>query len=150
MRSGRLAETPVSFFFIGRALLLARREPSTVWGFGADGSGFMGWTFHGCAPYRGWFGYWVLNLPCWRSISRMVQYPGANLPRLGPESRTVRVSCVEPSTVGADIVDGSMSMAGPSTLMPHIADGSGSMCWTFHVSVPYRGWFSIQARTFHA
>ena len=73
----------------------------------------------------------------------MVQYPGANLPRLGPESRTVRVSCVEPSTVGADIVDGSMSMAGPSTLMPHIADGSGSMCWTFHVSVPYRGQFGI-------
>ena len=69
----------------------------------------------------------------------MVRCPGLDLPHLGPESRTVRVSCVEPSTVGADIVDGSMSMAGPSTLMPHIADGSGSMCWTFHVSAPYRG-----------
>ena len=37
----------------------------------------------------------------------MVQYPGANLPRLGSESRKVRDLCVEPSTVGADIADGS-------------------------------------------
>ena len=56
----------------------------------------------------------------------MVQYPGANLPRLGPKSRTVRVSSVEPSTVGADIVDGSMSKAGPSTLEVDIVDGSMS------------------------
>ena len=145
MRSGRLAETPVSFFFCGRALLLARREPSTVWGFGADGSGFKGWTFHASATYRGWFGYHVLNPPRWRSISWMVRCPGLDLPRLGPESwtvrcprldlprlgpesRTVRVSGVEPSTFGADIADGSMSRAGPSTLVSRIADGSGSMC----------------------
>ena len=47
-----------------------------------------------------------------------------NLPRLGPESRTVRVSGLEPSTVDADIADGSMTRAGPSMLMLHCADGS--------------------------
>ena len=145
MRSGRLAETPVSFFFCGTALLLARREPSTVWGFGADGSGFKGWTFHASATYRGWFGIHVLNLPRWRSISWMVQYPGANLPHLGseswtvrvseldlphlgPESRKVPVSCVEPSTLEVDIADGSGFRAGPSTLVPRIADSSGIGC----------------------
>ena len=55
----------------------------------------------------------------------MVQYPGANLPRLGPESRTVRVSVVEPSTLEVDIVDGSGFRAGPSMLVPRITDGSG-------------------------
>ena len=58
----------------------------------------------------------------------MVRFPGLDLPRLGPESRMVRGSRVEPSTVGADIADGSMSKAGPSMLMPHIADGSGIRC----------------------
>ena len=81
-----------------------------------DGSILQDRTFHVSAPYRGQFGYQVLNLPRWRSISWMVQYPGANLPRLGPESRMVRGSRVEPSTLKVDIVDGSMSKGGPSTL----------------------------------
>ena len=38
----------------------------------------------------------------------MVQYPGANLPHLGPESWTVRVSGVEPSTLEVDIAAGSI------------------------------------------
>ena len=38
----------------------------------------------------------------------MVQYPGADLPHFGPESRMVRDSRVEPSTVDADIEDGSI------------------------------------------
>ena len=63
----------------------------------------------------------------------MVHYPGANLPHLGPESRTVRVSGVEPSTLEVDIADGSI-----------LQD------LTVHANAPYRGWFSIQARTFHA
>ena len=56
----------------------------------------------------------------------MVQYPGANPPRFGPESWTVRDPGVEPSTVDADIEDGSMTRAGPSTIMPNIMDGSVS------------------------
>ena len=73
------------------------------------------------------------NLPRLGLESWTVQYPGANLPRLGPESRTVRVSCVEPSTLEVDIVDGSI-----------LQD------LTVHANAPYRGWFSFQARTFHA
>ena len=63
----------------------------------------------------------------------MVQYPGANLPHLGPESWTVRVSYVEPSTLEVDIVDGSI-----------LQD------LTFHANAPYRGWFDVQGWTFHA
>ena len=55
----------------------------------------------------------------------MVRGSGLNLPRLGPESWTVRGPCVEPSTLEVDIADGSMSKAEPSTLVPRIADGSG-------------------------
>ena len=54
----------------------------------------------------------------------MVQYPGANLPHLGPESWTVRVSCV-----------------GPFTLEVDIADGSILQDLTVHADVPFRGWF---------
>ena len=62
----------------------------------------------------------------------MVKHPGANPPRLGPESRTVRVSGLE-----------------PSTLRLNIADGSILQDRTFHVNAPYHGWLSIQARTLH-
>ena len=62
----------------------------------------------------------------------MVRCPKLNLPCLGPESWTVRVSGVEPSTVEVDIVDGSI-----------LQD------LTVHANAPYRGRFSIQARTFH-
>ena len=63
----------------------------------------------------------------------MVQYPDANHPRFGTESRTVRASGLE-----------------PSTLRLNIADGSILQDRTFHVNAPYHGWFSIQARTLHA
>ena len=143
MRSGRLAETPVSFFFCGRALLLARREPSTVWGFGADGSGFRGWTFHASATYRGWFGIHVLNLPRWRSISWMVRCPGLDLPRLGPESWTVRCPRLDlPRLVPISWTVRDPCVE-PSTLKVDIADGSILQDRTFHVSVPYRGQFGI-------
>ena len=56
----------------------------------------------------------------------MVRCPKLNLPCLGPESWTVRVSGVEPSTLEVDIADGSMSKAEPSTLEVDIADGSMS------------------------
>ena len=56
----------------------------------------------------------------------MVQYPGANLPHLGSESWTVRVSGVEPSTVEVDIVDSSGFRAGPSMLEVDIVDSSMS------------------------
>ena len=49
-----------------------------------------------------------------------------NLPRLGPESRTVRVSVLEPSTLRLDITDGPYLRSEPSTLMLHIANGSVS------------------------
>ena len=54
----------------------------------------------------------------------MVQYPDANPPHFGPESRTVRASVLEPSTVDAEIEDGSISQKR-----------------TFHANAPYRGWF---------
>ena len=47
-----------------------------------------------------------------------------NLPRLGPESRTVRVSVLEPSTLRLNIADGPCLRSEPSMLMPHFADGS--------------------------
>ena len=49
-----------------------------------------------------------------------------NLPRLGPESRTVRASGLEPSTLRLNIMDCPYLRSAPSTLMPHIADGSVS------------------------
>ena len=55
-----------------------------------------------------------------------------NLPRLGPESRTVRDPRVE-----------------PSTLRLNIADGSILQDRTFHVNASYHGWFSIHTRTLH-
>ena len=73
-----------------------------------------------------------------------------NLPRLGPESWTVRDPRVEPSTLRLDITDGPYLRSEPSMLMPHFANGSILQDRTFHVNAPYRGWFSIQARTFHA
>ena len=72
-----------------------------------------------------------------------------NLPRLGPESRTVRASGLEPSTLRLDITDGPYLRNEPSTLMLHIVDGSILQDRTFHVNASYHGWFSIQARTFH-
>ena len=72
-----------------------------------------------------------------------------NLPRLGPESRTVRDPRVEPSTLRLDITDGSCLRSEPSTIMRHIADGSTLQDRTFHANAPYRGWFSIQKRTLH-
>ena len=56
----------------------------------------------------------------------MVRCSGLDLPRLGPESRMVRVSGVGPSTLEVNIVDGSMSKAEPSMLEVDIADGSVS------------------------
>ena len=57
----------------------------------------------------------------------MVRCPGLDLPRLGPESWTVRVSGVEPSTLEVDIADGSI-----------LQD------LTVHANAPYRGWFGVQ------
>ena len=45
-------------------------------------------------------------------------------------------------------MDGSMFRAGPSTLEVDIADGSILQDLTVHANAPYRGWFSILARTF--
>lgn len=67
-----------------------------------------------------------------------------NLPRLGPESRTVRDPGVEPSTLKVNIEDGSMTRAGPSMLMLHFADGSILQDRTFHTLGPNHGWFGIQ------
>ena len=53
----------------------------------------------------------------------------------------VRVSGVEPSTVGADIADGSMSNAEPSMLKVDIVDGSILQDLTVHANAPYRGQF---------
>ena len=97
---------------------VSRREPSTLKADSADGSMsnaepsmlkvdivdgsiLQDLTFHANAPYRGWFGYQVLNLPRLVPISRMVRCPKLDLPRLGSESWTVRVSGVEPSTLRA-------------------------------------------------
>ena len=101
---------------VSRTVRVSGVEPSTVEVDIVDGSILQDLTFHVNAPYRGWFGYQVLNLPRLVPISRMVRCPGLDLPRLGPESWTVRVSGVEPSTLEVDIVDGSMSKAEPSML----------------------------------
>ena len=74
----------------------------------------------------------------------MVKHPGANPPRLGPESRTVRVSGLEPSTLRLNIADGPCLRSEPSTLKADIVDGSILQDRTFHANAPYRGWFSIQ------
>ena len=55
-----------------------------------------------------------------------------NLPHFRPESWTVRCKQSQPSTVDADIEDGSI-----------LQDR------TFHDNASYHGWLSIQARTFH-
>ena len=107
--------------------------PSTLEVDIADGSILQDLTVHANAPYRGQFGYQVLNLPRLVPISWMVLCPKLDLPHLGPESWTVRGSCVEPSTLEVDIADGSI-----------LQD------LTVHANAPYRGRFSIQARTFHA
>lgn len=57
----------------------------------------------------------------------MVQYPEVNLPHFGPESWTVRISVLEPSTLRLNITDGPYLRSGPSMLMLHIADGSGTL-----------------------
>ena len=49
------------------------------------------------------------NLPCWRSISRMVRY-----------------KTTEPSTLEVDIMEGSGLRREPSTLEVHIMDGSAA------------------------
>ena len=72
-----------------------------------------------------------------------------NPPRLGPESRTVRVSVLEPSTLRLNITDSPYLRREPSMLMLHFADSSILQDRTFHVNAPYHGWFSIQTRTFH-
>ena len=72
-----------------------------------------------------------------------------NLPRLGPESWTVRDPGVEPSTLRLDITDGPCLRSEPSTIMLNIADGSTLQDRTFHVNASYHGWFSIQTRTLH-
>ena len=149
MRSGRLAETPVSFFFVaGLCYLLGANLPR----FGASarmvrGSGAGPSTVG--ATYRGWFGIHVLNLPRWRSISWMVRCPGLDLPRLGPESWTVRCPRLDlPRLVPISWTVRDPCVE-PSTLKVDIADGSILQDLTFHVNAPYRGRFSIQARTFH-
>ena len=85
----------------------------------------------------------------------MVKHPDANLPHFGPESRMVRDSRVEPSTLRlnitdspylrrepstlkADIEDGSMTRAGPSMLTLHIADGSILQDRTLHAKARSR------------
>ena len=73
-----------------------------------------------------------------------------NLPRFGPESRTVRVSVLEPSTLRLNIADGPCLRSEPSTITLHIADGSILQDRTFHVNASYHGWLTIQTRTLHA
>ena len=73
----------------------------------------------------------------------MVQYPDANHPRFGTESRTVRASGLEPSTLRLNIADGSMTRAVPSMLMLHFADGSILQDRTFHAKGRYRGQFDV-------
>ena len=62
----------------------------------------------------------------------------------------VRDPGVEPSTVDADIEDGSMTRAGPSMLMPHFADGSILQDRTLHEIAPHHGRLSIQSGTIRA
>ena len=80
----------------------------------------------------------------------MVQYPGADLPHFGPESRMVRDSRVEPSTLRLNITDGPYLRSAPSMLMPHFADGSILQDRTFYAETPYQGRSISQKRTLHA
>ena len=67
-----------------------------------------------------------------------------NLPRLGPESRMVRDSRVEPSTLRLNITDGPYLRSAPSMLMPHFADGSILQDRTFHALGLNHEQFEIQ------
>ena len=73
-------------------------------------------TIREFGAYRGWFSVYGVNLPRGESISRKVRGPERNLPRYGHESRMVRASGGEPSTVEVDFMEGSGSRAEPSTL----------------------------------
>ena len=53
---------------------------------------------------------------------------------------------VEPPTLARQVLTSGLE---PSTLKVDIADGSILQDLTVHANAPYRGWFSIQARTFH-
>ena len=111
--------------------------------------------------YRGWFSVYGVNLPRGESISRKVRGPERNLPRYGHESRMVRASGGEPSTVevdfmegsgsraepstlGVNITDGAESKAEPSTQRADIAEGSDTRGRTVHVGGMYRGRFGYQ------
>ena len=73
-----------------------------------------------------------------------------NLPRLGPESRTVRDPRVEPSTLRFNITDVPTSIAEPSTLKAETVEGSIPQARTLHENAPHHGRFIIQSGTIHA
>ena len=73
-----------------------------------------------------------------------------NLPRLGPESWTVRDPRVEPSTLRLNITDVPTSIAEPSTLKAETVEGSIPQARTLHENAPHHGRFIIQSGTIHA
>ena len=73
-----------------------------------------------------------------------------NLPRLGPESWTVRDSRVEPSTLRLNITDVPTSIAEPSTLKAETVEGSIPQARTLHENAPHHGRFIIQSGTLRA
>ena len=83
-------------------------------------------TFHAGDQYRGRF-----------NVDRV------NHPRSGPESRMVRVSEVEPSTLKAKIADGSMSMGRTVHALSMNHGRFISQERTIHVPGMNRGWFNV-------
>ena len=101
-------------------------------------------TVHAGGMNRGWCGYQGSNHPRWESISRKVRGQERNLPRWGPISRMVQISGSEPSAVEVDFMEGSGSRAEPSTLRANIADGSNTRGRTVHTEGMNRGWCGYQ------
>ena len=101
-----------------------RREPSMLMLHIADGSILQDRTFHVNAPYRGWFSIQARTFHANAPFRGRFHSPRPNLPRFGPESRMVRDSRVEPSTLRLNITDGPYLRSEPSMLKADIADGS--------------------------
>ena len=104
-----------------------RSEPSTLSLDIVDGSILQDRTFHVNAPYHGWFSIQARTLHALGLNHGQFGIQGLNLPRFGPESWTVRVSVLEPSTLRLNITDGSYLRREPSTLKADIVDSSGTL-----------------------
>ena len=127
-----------------------RSAPSMLMPHIADGPILQDRTIHENAAHHGRFSIQSGTIHAEARNRGRFHFPGPNLPRFRPESRTVRCKQNQPSTRRLDITDGPCLRSAPSMLMPHIADGSILQDRTFHENAPHHGRFSIQSGTIRA